>query len=323
MKPKHAARLMIAGTLLFALLCGCNQSSEWYGKDQQYAVNLNLSTNRINVGSIVTADLDILHPRDTRPVFTDPGDGKHLIVRDRNWNSRELDDGRVISSVRYRISSFELGEHRLFRGKLKLMRGEEDAAQLEFGDSIISVESLLKPGEDGMRDIAGCERFPGRFPRWLPILILIALLAALAGALIARLYRRKVPAAVAAPRPPADEIAMRDLHALRARNWIEEGAAEPFYVELSRIVRNYIEDRFGLRAPEQTTEEFIRDASGSEALSLEHRQLTSEFLRQSDMVKFARYKPDVELMSDAYNSGERLVLETSPHGAHSEGGVQT
>jgi len=43
------------------------------------------------------------------------------------------------------------------------------------------------------------------------------------------------------------------------RSWPQDAAAvESFFVAISAIVRRYLEDRFDLRAPELTTEEFSR-----------------------------------------------------------------
>lgn len=81
---------------------------------------------------------------------------------------------------------------------------------------------------------------------------------------------------------------------------------------MSGIVRHYLEDRFGLRAPERTTEEFIRDALASRALSAAHRELVAGFLEQSDLVKFARHAPGQADMRNALDSAERLVRETMP-----------
>ena len=50
------------------------------------------------------------------------------------------------------------------------------------------------------------------------------------------------------------------LNRLRAQGLIEQGQFEDYYVQLSSIVRHYLEDRFHLRAPEMTTEEFLHDA---------------------------------------------------------------
>ncbi len=60
-----------------------------------------------------------------------------------------------------------------------------------------------------------------------------------------------------------------------------------FFVAISRIVRRYLEDRFGLRAPDLTTEEFLELAASAHNLSREHQELLQDFLRQADLVKFA------------------------------------
>ena len=43
-----------------------------------------------------------------------------------------------------------------------------------------------------------------------------------------------------------------------------------------------------------------------------HRQSTTEFLTQSDLVKFAQYRPDEPMMYDSLEAAEKLVRETRP-----------
>ena len=77
---------------------------------------------------------------------------------------------------------------------------------------------------------------------------------------------------------------------------------DAFYVELSGIVRRYLEDRFELRAPELTTEEFLGSVGESPDLTREHQVLLREFLRQADLVKFAGVQPsndDIERSIEA------------------------
>ncbi len=62
---------------------------------------------------------------------------------------------------------------------------------------------------------------------------------------------------------------------------------ESFFVAISAIVRRYLEDRFDLRAPELTTEEFLALAGSASSLSHDHQHLLRDFLRQADLVKFA------------------------------------
>ena len=81
------------------------------------------------------------------------------------------------------------------------------------------------------------------------------------------------------------------LDALLARGLPAQGRYEEFYVEVSAILRTYIERRFALAAPEQTTEEFLRGLAGRGDFSQENRRALGEFLRHCDLVKFARLQP--------------------------------
>ena len=56
---------------------------------------------------------------------------------------------------------------------------------------------------------------------------------------------------------PAHEQAYRELERLLARELIEKGQVKEFYAGVSGVLRRYIENRFGLKAPERTTEEFL------------------------------------------------------------------
>jgi hypothetical protein len=134
----------------------------------------------------------------------------------------------------------------------------------------------------------------------------VALLALAFLAVRARRRRRR-----AAVRRSAAEIAFGRLAALE-RGGLPEGreAADRWYVELSDIVRRYIEDRFGIRAPELTTEEFLREARRLSELGEPHRALLSAFLEGCDRVKFAGHEPAADESSAALALARRLIEET-------------
>src|SRR5207245_506058 len=78
-------------------------------------------------------------------------------------------------------------------------------------------------------------------------------------------------AAPSAPRRPPHEIAAAELERLRGRRLVEHGAFKEYYSALSDIVRRYLEDRFKLRAPEMTTEEFLLATARDGRLMPAHR----------------------------------------------------
>jgi len=114
------------------------------------------------------------------------------------------------------------------------------------------------------------------------------------------------------PPPPSWEVAYARLRELDARNWPGQGKIQPYYVELSSILRHYIEDRFTLHAPEMTTPEFLAEASTSGALSVDHQELLAHFLRHCDRVKFAQFRPTTGDMERSFAEVLRFVDETVP-----------
>ncbi len=138
------------------------------------------------------------------------------------------------------------------------------------------------------------------------------LLAALAVLAALVWYLRRKP--VEAPkriRPPW-EVARLRLKELKRRELPEHGKYGAFYVDLSAILRYYIEDRFQLHAPEQTTPEFLEAAGASGALSEAQQEALAAFLRHCDRVKFARYEPSLEEMAQSFETVDRFVGETIP-----------
>ncbi|MCA9126844.1 MAG: hypothetical protein KDB22_07160 [Planctomycetales bacterium] len=76
---------------------------------------------------------------------------------------------------------------------------------------------------------------------------------------------------------------------------------ERFFVEISAVIRKYLEHRFEVRAPDLTTDEFLQLAAAGSELSNDHQTLLGEFLKQADVVKFAGVqasRDDVRRSSD-------------------------
>jgi hypothetical protein len=83
-----------------------------------------------------------------------------------------------------------------------------------------------------------------------------------------------------------------------------------FCIAVSGAVRVYLEERFRLRAPERTTEEFLRDLQTTTHLNAEQKQTLAAFLEQCDLVKFARFEPNESALRELHESALRLVHET-------------
>ena len=108
----------------------------------------------------------------------------------------------------------------------------------------------------------------------------------------------------------AHEIAYAALEELLAENLVAKGEMKTFYLRLSNILRHYIENRFDLSAPEQTTEEFLDDLRTRDALIPLHKELLKKFLQHCDMVKFARHQPTNEEIQQIFDACKQFIAET-------------
>lgn len=110
---------------------------------------------------------------------------------------------------------------------------------------------------------------------------------------------------------PPDVVAISALDALQRREIPQDAkGVDAWYVDLSSIVRTYIEGRFELEAPRMTTEEFFELARGSQVLSESHKALIHRLLERSDRVKFTDYIPSREESEALLADARRFVEET-------------
>lgn len=157
-----------------------------------------------------------------------------------------------------------------------------------------------------IRDIAPPVEIPSGYG-WAWWLLGVVALIGLALLLWRWLNRRKQLAPLVIE-IPAHERARRKLEA--ALELYDQ--PKPFCIVVSDAVRLYLEERFGLRAPERTTDEFLNDLSRSSALTDLQKDSLKEFLSACDMVKFAKYEPQRTELEALYQSALRLIEETEP-----------
>ena len=108
---------------------------------------------------------------------------------------------------------------------------------------------------------------------------------------------------------PPHQIAVTELIALRDKKYPERGMLKEFYSEFSEIMRRYIENRYGFPALEMTTYELEYKFDAPEFPSLMIQKLLPA-LRESDLVKFAKYIPDPTACKKQLELGFEVVDTT-------------
>lgn len=112
--------------------------------------------------------------------------------------------------------------------------------------------------------------------------------------------------------PPWD-IALIEVNRLRAQ--LKEHQVTPVICvfRLSDIIRTYLEKRFSLHAPSQTSTEFLEELKREKSpLKPDDKDFLKEFMTASDLVKFAKLPADTAIIESAINKAENLVKTTKP-----------
>jgi len=223
------------------------------------------------------------------------------------------DDGVV--RWRGRVTMYDLGTF-----TFPSWRAPGDAA-VHSAEQEIVVHGRLEEAEvEDPASLADLKAPAGIDPRWTPWFWALGGLVALGiAALLWRRYRARLAArlraepAVTDPfdRLPPHEWAYRELKALLATGWAEQGEIDRFHTRLSWVARRYLGGRYRIELMERTTSE-IGPALRSAGADLPLMDRVGPLLDRLDEVKFAKAPADVEACRHAVEECYRLIDASRP-----------
>ncbi|MDR1405931.1 MAG: hypothetical protein LBI89_01840 [Prevotellaceae bacterium] len=144
---------------------------------------------------------------------------------------------------------------------------------------------------------------------WATLGILaLALIAALIHVMI-RLKKKQPVFGRIKPAEPPHIVAMRELEKIKAEKLWQSNKVKLYYTRVTDVLRVYLEKRYAIQAPEQTSEEILQ-ALAQLPLPDYFIPKLREFLSTSDLVKFAKYLPAMEENEGAWTLVARFVDET-------------
>lgn len=104
-----------------------------------------------------------------------------------------------------------------------------------------------------------------------------------------------------------EEVALESLEHLRARRLEEHGYFKEFHVEISNIIRFFIEKKFRIKALEMPTSELMAECRRAGILEDNFLSLLRRFLELCDLVKFAKHPSSPGECRDVYDDAVNLV----------------
>jgi hypothetical protein len=280
-------------------------------------VTVRIDKKEPTIADRIRLELEVTHAEDTKVTLPAPGSELNSFgVVDYSTSQPERTrDGKIRQTRTYGLEPFLSGKYEIPALKFPFVRGDEPEHSLETEAIPLEVKSLLPDDAKNLdiHDIAGPVTPPTKPDNgpWIALGILFFLGASGAGGWW---YWRHhwLPRVIGPPPRPAHEIAFEELQALIAEDLPGQGEIKAFYQRLSAILRRYIENRFGVHAPGQTTEEFLvwQSRHAESRLPREHQGLLTTFLRHCDLVKFAELQPSLEEIQQTFDSCKTFILET-------------
>jgi hypothetical protein len=182
--------------------------------------------------------------------------------------------------------------------------GHSALAQAPVSNSPRAAAAAISAPTQDIREIRGPKPIPSA---WLIPLIALSTLFSVGAAWAAwQWYRRRTGLFLQTP----VEIALARLE--YARGLMLPDLGRDFSIEVSSIVREYIESRFRVMAAHLTTHEFLQSALGSAHPVLAANQsLLVEFLESCDLAKFGGWNLSIHAMETMLQGARRFVVESA------------
>ena len=266
------------------------------------------------IGDEITVVIAASHDKslEVSEPHVDPGDSPVMVKGDPTMKSKTSGD-KKIDIYTTKLAAFKTGEIELphfeffYYDSLGNQNSRMAPIKSVFIKAIIAETAVTDSLK--LRDIVGPKYLPVKW--WLYVIGALVLIAV--GFTVWYFWKRKVET-VAVPETPPEppfDIAIRQLNDLATKDLPGKGRFKLYYIELSNILRYYIEGRFEIKAVESTTYE-LRYILKHRDISRDQYKDILDFLSRSDMIKFARQMPPTEMPAQDFVFVKKFVTDTKP-----------
>lgn len=258
----------------------------WFSGFSQ--VSSQIDTTSIRIGEQFNYEITVDETKDVRfPKFESDSLNRIGVV-----TSHKIDSLKNQLIKKYTLTSFDSGRYVLPGQEIfiKDKRFLTDEVIIDVGT--VPVDTLKQP----MYHIKEINNEPYLFSDYLNYFWgLILLLIIIAVILYFVLKDKPTQEEIISRIPPFDAAKMR-LKELDKKELISKNKIKPYYVELTDIVRTFIEKEMNIPALESTTDELleiITDFNSSSHLNISEDTLLKlkQLLKEADLVKFAKSRP--------------------------------
>lgn len=279
----------------------------------QPKVSSSADTTAIKIGEQINFKITVETDSTSQVVFPEGQTFSPLEVVEAFMADTLKKEDRVVLQKNYRLTQFDSGVYVLPRQRIAVNEQILFTDLLMIGVATVPVDTLTQK----MYDIKPLIAVDKPRSRLWSVLVWLLLGILVLGALVYWFVFRKKPLTEEekeALLPPYDR-ALLELKRLENSKYLIQDEFKQYYSELTAIVRSYLEEDVHVSALESTTDQLIeklelmRDA-GELKLDEETIDQFKKVLKTSDLVKFAKSKPEMSLAEADRKAVEHIVIKT-------------
>jgi len=282
MGGRHAIATMALLAALLEPALAAAQSSQ---------LAIRLTPARAFMGDVIALETDVDHAEGAKVSVPRGLKLAPFEVLRRRTKKAELPDGRVRTTVRIELVTFEMGEHVVPPVELRLVEASgqvrtlrTDPGRVLVAGRLEGIEQAEPKGNHGPVPVLE----PRTWPLWVGLAVLGAVLLAIVVAWLVRRHARLHPPVKPAPPPrPPWEVALEKLAEIRSRGLAAEGLTKEHYDAVSDVVREYLGALGAYPGLDYTTEEILAEVRRAPPAGVSYAELAT-FFAECDLVKFAK-----------------------------------
>jgi hypothetical protein len=270
------------------------------------SVTITPSTDHVTVGDPVELTIAVNHPAGTQVLMPqlDPNWDSFVVRSQSPVNTVDNGDGTATTTQIIDVRLFAPGAFETPPLNVTIADSNGQITEATAPPIPITVNSVLIEGDTELRDIKPQATLPGALTWSAFIAVVGAFIAA-----IVWFIARRVKEAFDNRLP--HEVALDTLAAVEKENLPENGRFKEHYTIVTDALRTYVEQTQGIQATDRTTAE-IQAILNQTSLTTEQAKQFINILSESDLVKFAKFTPDLESAHALIAESRQFVADTKP-----------
>lgn len=282
------------------------------------SIKASVDSTQMEMGRQMAVKLNIVQPRNAGTALMVDKNAFPAEVEIIDWVEGDTTDiGNGLEEIKRAlvVQSFDSGVYAI--PPFLLVNGPDTVRSNGLSIKVNPVDVSEMTDINPIADVAG---FESKWYDWLPDWItdywlwIVLGIVIIAGGICAYLIlsnKVNVNIMPQKKRLPPDQIAFNRLNALKEAQLWEKGQEKEYYTRLIDILRDYLQERFGINAMEMTSSQILKALSANDETRMSNKYM-QRVVEIADYVKFAKVRPLPDDNVRSFQNAMQFVEETRP-----------